>query len=323
MKEFYSQFLREKQYLNNVSPRTVKYQRWVFNIWDKHIGAFPDKQNVKEFVMKLVEQGLSTFTVNSYIRGMNSFLSWLHENEHTAEHLKIKKIKEGQKALKVFSEDELKRILAYKPKTFAEKRVYTIICLMLDTGIRIEEALGLRRGNIDLDNLLVSVVGKGNKERVIPFSIECCKTLFKFMRLHDFDLVFPTVRGEKISYRTALDQLKILCEPLGISASWHKFRHTFASLYVRDGGNVIYLSRTLGHTDLRVTQIYGFARKVKICLLVESQTSTKYIIQFFESLYLFNALLILRLCRSRSAVRFYRTVGIILIIYAAAPLTVA
>jgi integrase/recombinase XerD len=75
MEQLYQQFLREKQYLSNVSPRTIKYLRWVFNRWDDLIDAFPDKQNVKEWVIKLTESGISPSTINSYIRGFNSFLT--------------------------------------------------------------------------------------------------------------------------------------------------------------------------------------------------------------------------------------------------------
>lgn len=66
-------FLREKQYLQNVSVNTVKYLGWVFNRWQALIGEFPNKQNTKEFVIELNESNLSRFTINSYIRGTNTF----------------------------------------------------------------------------------------------------------------------------------------------------------------------------------------------------------------------------------------------------------
>ena len=58
MEKFYSQFLREKQFLCNFSPRTIKLFRWVFNRWDDLIGDFPTKQNVKDWVIKLNESGI-------------------------------------------------------------------------------------------------------------------------------------------------------------------------------------------------------------------------------------------------------------------------
>lgn len=93
----------------------------------------PTKQNTKEWVMKLSESALSPVTINSYIRGFNTFLTWLYENEHT-DNIRIKKIKEGKRAVKTYTEAELKKMLAYKPKTFAQHRLYAMICLAIDTG---------------------------------------------------------------------------------------------------------------------------------------------------------------------------------------------
>lgn len=109
MEQLFNQFLREKQYLVNTSPTTNKYYQWVFNRWKSLVGQFPDKQNVKEFVIKLTESGIAPSSINSYISGFNSFLTWLHENDHLPEPLRIKKIKVGQLAPKTFSEDQLKR----------------------------------------------------------------------------------------------------------------------------------------------------------------------------------------------------------------------
>lgn len=242
----------------------------MFHIWNKHIGEFPDKINIKEFVIKIQESGVTPHTTNSYIRGINAFLMWLHENEHTPELLRIKKIKEPEKVLKLFSEAQLKAFLSYKPKTFAKHRLYALTCLLIDTGARIEEVLGLTRADLDFENLFMTVKGKGNKERIIPISIECRKELYKFLKKHDNDLLFPARGSEKWIYRTALQQFKEWCAELGIDdvrTSFHTIRHTFASAYVRDGGNILYLQKQLGHADLSVTKIYVKAQPEDLKLM--------------------------------------------------------
>jgi integrase/recombinase XerD len=209
--------------------------------------------------MKLTESGISPATVNSYIRGLNSFLSWLYENEHTPEHLKVKAVKQGQPTLKTFSDDHLKRLLSFRPRTFADYRFYALLCTALDTGARIDELLNLQRDKINTTELLLTLHGKGNKERVVPISLEVRKVLYHFLKRHSFEFVFPTRHGEKLSYRTALDQLKSVASKVGIKGcrvSYHNFRHTFASSYIRDGGNVFYLQRLLGHTDIQTTKVY-------------------------------------------------------------------
>ena len=95
LEKLFAEYLREKQYLTCSSPSTIKYLGWVFNRWRDIIGEMPTKQNTKEQVMNLAESGTAHITINSYIRGFNAFLTWLHENEHI-ENIRIKKIKEGQ-----------------------------------------------------------------------------------------------------------------------------------------------------------------------------------------------------------------------------------
>lgn len=77
MRELYDQFLREKRYLDNVSEKTIKYYEFVYNRWNDYIGKLPTKNNIKEFVIKVRESGVTVYTANSYIRGVNSFLTWL------------------------------------------------------------------------------------------------------------------------------------------------------------------------------------------------------------------------------------------------------
>ncbi len=145
-----------------------------------------------------------------------------------------------------------------------------MIHFAFDTGCRIDEILSLERSNIDFENLLVKVCGKGSKERVVPISIECRKHLYKFLKKHEYDLVFPKKNGEKQSYRTSLQLFKDLCIDLritGVRTSWHTIRHTFASAYVRDGGNILYLQRILGHCDLSITKIYVKATSEDLSLM--------------------------------------------------------
>lgn len=99
--------------------------------------------------------------------------------------------------MRSLTDDELKIVVRYKPKTFTEKRLQSVLLLMIDTGLRINECLTLERSKIDFDNLLLSVIGKGNKERIVPFSYELRKVLFKYAALHRFELMFCTKNGCK------------------------------------------------------------------------------------------------------------------------------
>ena len=258
MDKLFEDFCKHKQYLENCSPRTIKFYKFCYMSWSRLVGSMPTKANCNQYIIALRESGISIYTINSYIRGLNSFFTWLHENEH-CEAMKMKPLKAPKSVVKTFTNERIRRLLAFKPRTFTEHRLYAMLCLAIDTGARVDELITLTRNNVDFENLLIRVIGKGSKERIIPLSIECRKVLFKFLQRHDFDFVFPTRHGGKVYYRSALDQFKKLCKKqgvFGVRLSWHTLRHTFATNYLREGGNLIYLSRVLGHSDVSTTQIY-------------------------------------------------------------------
>ncbi|HST52373.1 MAG TPA: tyrosine-type recombinase/integrase [Pyrinomonadaceae bacterium] len=274
LEELYAKFAREKQFLSGVSPRTVKWYRFAFNRWNTLIGQMPDGENIKDFVIRLTESGVEAVTVNMYARAFNSFLTWLHTEGHIPERIRISRVKEGQKPPKTYSEETLKRFLSWRPTTFEGFRLHTMICVAIDTGARVDELLTLKRDSINLDDLFITVLGKGNKQRTIPISVECRKVLYHFLKRHDSDIAFPKQDGAQLSYGAALDQLKSVAAKLGVKGKvgFHGLRHTFATSYLRDGGNLIYLSRLLGHADLQTTRIY-INNNVEDLALVHKKTS--------------------------------------------------
>lgn len=258
LNELVELFIREKKYLKGVSDATLSFYRDCFKAWRDVVGdSLPDKINVNEFVIRLRERGTSPSSVDAYSRGFNSFLSWLHENG--GEKLRIKRQKLEQRVLKPLTEEELKKIVSYKPQTATERRTHTLVLLALDTGCRIKELLTLTRENVDLDNLLIAVKGKGNKERVVPVSIEMRKFLYRHLRTHKHSLVFCTRHGGRIHYDNCRRDFNNLLGRAGVGktdGAFHSLRRTFARQYVRNGGNLFYLQKMLGHTTLTMSRRY-------------------------------------------------------------------
>jgi len=267
----FEQFVKERIYIKNCSADTIAFYRQSFKTWQRVLrrspeGArevsdfpLPTKHTLTQFVTRMREQGIKPSTCNTYIRGINSFLTWLFENGHTPEHLKIKQLKCERRVLKTFSDQQLRAIISFKPSSWAERRIHTLVLLALDTGCRIDELLTLTRGKADFDNLLVTVRGKGNKERIIPISIELRKKLFKFLQQHKFQLLFCTRHGGKLMYNNCRRDYLRLLEKAGLEKcdqSFHALRRAFAKHYVRRGGNLFYLQQAMGHSDLKTTRGY-------------------------------------------------------------------
>jgi integrase/recombinase XerD len=95
----------------------------------------------------------------------------------------------------------LRALLTFRPKDYAQWRIHTLTLVILDTGCRIQELLGARTADFDLPNLLLTVYGKGRKERRVPFSLELRKALVRFAKVKEArevvsGLMFPNPKRD-------------------------------------------------------------------------------------------------------------------------------
>lgn len=260
----FDQFLRERTYLKNVTPRTLIWYRVAFKNYSTAFpdAALPTKSTMQRFVIGLRERNLRPVTCNTYIGAMNAFCRWLHEEGHATERVRLQKLRVEQRVLSLLDERQMKVLISFKPKTYRETRLHVAVLLVLDTGLRISEALGLRESDIDVDNLILKVFGKGQKERLVPFSPELRKRLYRLAQLRTKKgipntFVFAGFGGVRWEKRNATHSLHLLQQKLGLPTfGWHRLRHTFATNYLRHGGDIVRLSMVLGHTQITTTQRY-------------------------------------------------------------------
>jgi integrase/recombinase XerD len=216
------------------------------------------------------EKGLKATGCNSAIRAINAYLHWRTAGTEikcspACRHLRITQLKEPQLILPTFTTAQVTRLVNWKPKAkiFWQRRVHLLVLFLLDTGARVGEAMSLRVREIDFDNLLVTLDGKGRKQRVVPFSFELRRAMFRYVA--DFqrkqDSILLATRNEtKVGRRVMLRTVKNLCDRLGFqppARTLHAFRHTFAVNYLRRGGSVFHLQKVLGHSTLEMTRRYA------------------------------------------------------------------
>jgi site-specific recombinase XerD len=250
------QFLQHGRILRGWSPRTVQ-------TYAHCLRAFGDtpltKAGLANWIVALRERGHTKGGVNVLARTVNSYLSWLREEGHLTDRLRIKLLPSPPKAITAFSDVEVRRIVSYRPHGRPQTRTWTLIVLLLDTGLRIDEALGLERQHVNIDQMYLRVMGKGARERLVPISTECRKILYRWLSRSESTLVFTTRSQGRVSYRNAYRDVKALCAAMGVTGRHvhpHAFRHCFAASYVRRGGDVYRLSRILGHSTITTTQLY-------------------------------------------------------------------
>jgi integrase/recombinase XerD len=261
----FTEFTRERQYLHNVSPATLS---WYGSSLKWLASESPTQDELKNTVLRMREKGLKETGANAAIRAINAYLHWDSGSDRKCgagcTHPRISQLKEPQNILPTLSEAQVKLIVAWKPgKSFHRRRLHLLALLLLDCGCRISEALGLRVRDVDMENLLLTLDGKGRKQRIVPFSFALRRVLYRFIadfKIKPEGLLFATREGTDVLRMSALRSVKWLCEQLGFAPpgrTLHAFRHTFAVFYLRRGGSVFHLQKVLGHSSLEMTRRYA------------------------------------------------------------------
>jgi integrase/recombinase XerD len=262
----FSDFIRERKYLDNVSPATISWYEHAFK-WLP--SESPTQTELRDVVLRMREAGLKETGCNAAIRAINAYLHWASGSEHKCGagciHPRIRQLKEPQNVLPTLTEAQVHLIVSWKPKphNFHDRRLHLLALLLLDTGCRITEALTVHLGDMDLDNLLITLDGKGRKQRIVPISFALRKAVHRFaadFKLTPASLLFTTPYGVPVRRMTALRSVKLLCRQLGFeppARTLHSFRHSFAVFYLRRGGSVFHLQKVLGHSSLEMTRRYA------------------------------------------------------------------
>lgn len=226
----------------------------------------------KMYYLHLSGGGKNSVSVQTYIRGLRAFLKYLYDNELISVDIcaRFRLPKCTRSVIDVLSDEEIGRIYAvFSGNDFLSRRNRLIISLMLDSGLRRHEVVELTLGDVHHDDRYLIVTGKGAKQRFVPFGETTAVILKEYLQE-----VFP--ERTKIDFRTSLIvkvseigeysgitdvTLKQLFRALKIRTGIkrlkaHLLRHTFATRYLENGGNIYALQAILGHTSLEMVKRY-------------------------------------------------------------------
>jgi len=221
---------------------------------------------VTPFFLSLQERNLSDTTRHTYWRGVRSFMRFLHEEGYVLDEVRLPKIRCPATTIKPLSHNEVKRVLrAFDTNRFTDLRNRMIVHLLIDTGLRLSELVGIELPHINLEEGFIFVAGKGGKERWIPFGSSTKKLLWGYIKKRG-DIAAPTeerllitekgqplsTRGVQVMFRRLANVVRID----GVRLSPHTLRHSFALLYIENGGDPFSLQRILGHSTQAMTAKY-------------------------------------------------------------------
>lgn len=259
------EFIREREYITNVSPKTIELYRRCF-VWLPC--ERPNQEQLKNVVIRLRERGLSPAGCNIVVRTCNAYLHWVHNPNGKCGpgcvHPRIPRVMEPKQVMPTLADKEILSLVKFKPrvKRFFERRLHLTVLMLLDTGARIGELLRVHVSEASLDSCTIKLDGKGRRQRVVPFSQEVRREIFRFVRdfkLQPESLLLGTKQGREQQHRNVYRSIIDHCHELRFEPpkrAIHAFRHSFALNYVRRGGSVFHLQRMLGHTTLEMSRRY-------------------------------------------------------------------
>ena len=228
---------------------------------------------VRLFILDLQERPglrgpkMSTHSVANRVGGLRTFFGWLSHKKYTKGHLleELKTPKRAELIIEPLTLEEINRIFSgMNPATALGGRNTALVSLMLDCGLRVSEEANLKEHDLHLDSRYLKVMGKGSKERMISFGVSCQKALLQYY--HYFrpepahpavDTFFLSIDGYPMTAPSIQSVMKRLAKSSGVKRMYpHLLRHTYATLFLINGGDVFTLQQNLGHTTLEIVRRY-------------------------------------------------------------------
>ena len=225
---------------------------------------WPDNPYIKE-----ENRGaLSPFTRLAYVRDIKTLWSWMHREgyieENTLAHFQLPSVPENLP--KIITPAQFATLLSHIDTSTPEVSKYRCILLILyDNGMRISELVMIRIYDIDFESKTIRVMGKGQRERLVPITVYTRKQILRYIDQvrtkicpKDSPYLFANRDGEHFSKNSVQQYMRRLLERSGFEVKFspHVLRHSFATQYLANGGNVFYLKAILGHKSLTTTLSY-------------------------------------------------------------------
>ncbi|MBO6880324.1 tyrosine-type recombinase/integrase [Winogradskyella sp.] len=273
LKAFSDYLLLEKKYSKHTALAYIRdlemFQEFLKEAHDEIPIFKVGYSEIRQWIVELVNSGISNRTINRKISSLNSYYKFLQKIQQIeANPLKQHRaLKVGKKVHLLFSEEELKQVLEHSIEIndFESARDQLIIELFYATGIRRIELVNIKTSDIDFSKKQLKVLGKRNKERYIPLIDTLIESLGRYLDyraqlpiIKDKDQLFLTKKGlkvyEMLVYRIinkyfSKASSKAKCSP-------HVLRHSFATHLLNEGADLNAVKELLGHTSLAATQVY-------------------------------------------------------------------
>ena len=211
---------------------------------------------------------LSPLSVHGHVRTLKAFFNWLANEElipqNPAKQLKPPKV--PKTLVSILSDKEIAHIMnSFSKGNSLEMRNQTIFMLLIDTGIRIGEAIRLKLDDLYLNDGYIKVFGKGQRERIVPIGNNVQKAIHRYLFRYrqqsadsNISNIFLSIYNKPLTDNGVKIVFRRLAQRTGIKRLHaHLCRHTFATKFLSNGGDIFTLQKILGHSTLEMVRRYS------------------------------------------------------------------
>ena len=268
--DYYTKYLDYLQFERKLSENTIDSYQNNLHRFEEFLNGKPIQKVTKEDIFAYLKsnENMAEKSRAHYLTVLKNFYEFLSTEElikeNPCENIKAPKI--SKKLPEFLTYEEVEKLLDIKLETPFDYRNKAMLELLYATGLRVSELVNLKLNQIDLENDLLQILGKGKKERISPFSdiankymkiyIEKYRNLL--LKKKDSDYVFINNFGNKISRQGFFKNLKVIAKKQGIKKeiSPYTLRHSYATHMLKNGADLRIIQELLGHSDIGTTEIY-------------------------------------------------------------------
>jgi site-specific recombinase XerD len=268
------EFISAKK-IENLSDRTINLYASMTDELVDFVGEIPldefTASEIRNFLSYQQDRNgrygkLSDATLHKYYSVIRTFSRWLANQEYKeiSPMDKVRPPRVEDKLPESMTDEEVDRLFRYL-KAYCSDRVTLIFAFFLDTGARLTEVVRLNVDDLHLNDGWVKVYGKGRRERILPLGRELSRSLENYLAMtrpliaeEGEEALFVTQQGTRYTREGMSTLVKTKLQKVHVKGHYgpHKLRHTYATNYLRNGGNLEQLRIVLGHRNISTTQRY-------------------------------------------------------------------
>ena len=283
LKEYINLFILENEFKGN-SKRTIKQYKstlgyFVDYIEENNISEITNN-TIKEYQKNLLErnfignelnkgkanQKISRTTVNSYMTPIRTFCNFLYDENYLDYNLfeKVNLVKKPKKIHEILTEEQIEKVLMSFKNNELSIRNQCLFLLFVDSGLRLSETYSLNVSDVIFNSNMIKINNsKGFKDRLVPMSLTLKKSLYKYLTLYripdsmDDDALLLTKDKSRMTDKAVTNVIRRMKYKLNFKKfNPHMLRHTFATRYIINGGDMFSLQLILGHEDIETVRKY-------------------------------------------------------------------